>query len=152
MFMKQFFFFFNHLQGLPYNLIVGIQQLFSTLIHYSKYFSLHVVEILFAETLRSLKYYLQWNILVFTLGDFFFFFSFFCLHYSRPSLSLYSCACCHFIQVQLYAALCTVACQVPQSMGFSRQEYIGVGCHALLQGIFPIQRSNPCLLCLLHWQ
>ena len=28
----------------------------------------------------------------------------------------------------------------------------GVGCHALLQGIFPTQGSNPCLLCLLHWQ
>ena len=28
----------------------------------------------------------------------------------------------------------------------------GVGCHALLQVIFPIQGSNPCLLCLLHWQ
>ena len=28
----------------------------------------------------------------------------------------------------------------------------GVGCHALLQGIFPIQGSNLCLLCLLHWQ
>ena len=27
-----------------------------------------------------------------------------------------------------------------------------VGCHALLQGIFPTQRSNPHLLCLLHWQ
>ena len=27
-----------------------------------------------------------------------------------------------------------------------------VGCHALLQGIFQIQGSNPCLLCLLHWQ
>ena len=26
----------------------------------------------------------------------------------------------------------------------------GVGCHALLQGIFPPQGSNPCLLCLLH--
>ena len=25
-----------------------------------------------------------------------------------------------------------------------------VGCHFLLQGIFPIQGSNPCLLCLLH--
>ena len=25
----------------------------------------------------------------------------------------------------------------------------GMGCHALLQGIFPTQRSNPCLL---HWQ
>ena len=26
----------------------------------------------------------------------------------------------------------------------------GVGCHPLLQGIFPTQGSNPCLLCLLH--
>ena len=28
----------------------------------------------------------------------------------------------------------------------------GVGCHALLQGIFPTQRSNARLLHLLHWQ
>ena len=28
----------------------------------------------------------------------------------------------------------------------------GVGSHALLQGLFPTQRSNPHLLCLLHWQ
>ena len=28
----------------------------------------------------------------------------------------------------------------------------GVGCHFLLQGIFPTQGLNPCLLCLLHWQ
>ena len=27
----------------------------------------------------------------------------------------------------------------------------GVGCHFLLQGIFPIQGLNPRLLCLLHW-
>ena len=27
----------------------------------------------------------------------------------------------------------------------------GVGCHALLQGIFPSQGSNTCLLRLLHW-
>ena len=27
----------------------------------------------------------------------------------------------------------------------------GVGCHALLQGIF-LTPGNPCLLCLLHWQ
>ena len=26
------------------------------------------------------------------------------------------------------------------------------GCHFLLQGIFPTQRLNLCLLCLLHWQ
>ena len=28
----------------------------------------------------------------------------------------------------------------------------GVGCHALLQGIFLIQGLNPCLLCFLDWQ
>ena len=28
----------------------------------------------------------------------------------------------------------------------------GVGCHALLQGIFPTQEWNLCLYCLLHWQ
>ena len=36
-------------------------------------------------------------------------------------------------------------------MGFSRQEYWS-GLHGLLQGIFLTQGSNPCLLCLLHWQ
>ena len=28
----------------------------------------------------------------------------------------------------------------------------GVGCHFLLQGMLLTQGSNPCLLCLLHWQ
>ena len=28
----------------------------------------------------------------------------------------------------------------------------GVGCHSLLQWIFPTQGLNPCLLCVLHWQ
>ena len=36
-------------------------------------------------------------------------------------------------------------------MGFSRQEYWS-GLSFPLQGIFPSQGSNPCLLCLLHWQ
>ena len=54
-----------------------------------------------------------------------------------------------FSHVQLFAALWTVAHQAPLSMGFSRQE-TGEGCHALLQGIFLIQRSKPCFLHLLH--
>ena len=29
---------------------------------------------------------------------------------------------------------------------------IGMGCHFLFQWILPTQVSNPCLLCLLHWQ
>ena len=56
--------------------------------------------------------------------------------------------------VQLCPILCnpwTVAWQAPLSMGFSRQEYWS-GLHALLQGIFPTQGSNPGFLRLLHWQ
>ena len=34
----------------------------------------------------------------------------------------------------------------------SSDKNIVVGCHALLHGIFPTEGSNPCLLCLLHWQ
>ena len=30
-------------------------------------------------------------------------------------------------------------------MGFARKN-IGVGCHFLFQGLFPAERSNPCLL------
>ena len=41
----------------------------------------------------------------------------------------------------LFATLWTVACPAPPSMGFSRQEY-WMGCHFLLQGIFPTQGSN----------
>ena len=48
----------------------------------------------------------------------------------------------------LFVTLCTVACQAFLSMGFP-SKYTGVGCHFLLQGIFPTQGSNPRLL---HWQ
>ena len=41
-----------------------------------------------------------------------------------------------------------VARQAPLSMGFPGKN-TGVGCHFLLQGIFPTQGSN---LRLLHWQ
>ena len=51
-----------------------------------------------------------------------------------------------FSCVRLFATLWTVARQAPLSMD------TGVGCHALLQGIFPTQGSNPPLSRLLHWQ
>ena len=67
----------------------------------------------------------------------------------------YVCVCVcvlnHFSCVQLFVTPWTVAHQAPLSMGFSRQEYWS-GCHALLQGIFLIQGSNPCLLRLLHYR
>ena len=53
--------------------------------------------------------------------------------------------------VQLFATLWTVAHQAPLFMGFSRQENWS-GCHALLQGIFLTQGSNPHLLGLRHCQ
>ena len=36
--------------------------------------------------------------------------------------------------------------------GDSPDKDAGVGCHALLQGIFPTQRSNLCFICLLPWR
>ena len=41
-----------------------------------------------------------------------------------------------------------LVCQAPLSMEFSSKN-TGVGCQALLQGIFPTQGSNPCCL---YWQ
>ena len=55
-------------------------------------------------------------------------------------------------RVWLFAIPCTVVCQAPLSMGFSRQEYWSglpfptVGYHFLLQGIFPTQGLNLGLL------
>ena len=63
----------------------------------------------------------------------------------RISMSPVSCIfplLSHFSRVWLFATLWTVACWACLSMGFSRQEYWS-GCHALLQGIFLTQGSNP---------
>ena len=51
---------------------------------------------------------------------------------------------------------CPILCVAHQS-GFSAHgdspgKNTGEGSHTLLQGIYIIQGSNPCLLCLLHWQ
>ena len=45
-------------------------------------------------------------------------------------------------------------CSMPGSsvQGDSPGKNTGVGCHALLQEIFPTQGSSPGLLGLLHWQ
>ena len=45
-------------------------------------------------------------------------------------------------------------CNPPGSSvhGDSPGKNSGVGCHALLQQIFPTQGSNLCLLCLQHWE
>ena len=56
-----------------------------------------------------------------------------------------------FSHVWLFATPWTVARQDPLSKG-SPGKNTGVGCRALLQGIFPTQGSNPHLFCLLHLQ
>ena len=62
-------------------------------------------------------------------------------------LRVHTCVCVpsHFSRAWLSVTLWTQALRAPLSMGFFRQEY-WVGCHALLQGIFPTQRSNLHLL------
>ena len=63
------------------------------------------------------------------------------------------CACAK--SFQLCTTLCDpVDCSPPGSSvhGDSPGKSTGVGCHALLQGIFPTQGSNLHLLHLLHWQ
>ena len=66
------------------------------------------------------------------------------------SLRLRACVLSCFSRVSLFVILWSVACHAPLSMGLSRQEQpTGVGCHALLLGIFPTQGSNLHLLWLL---
>ena len=61
------------------------------------------------------------------------------------SLNFLCCAVLsHFSCVWLCVTLWAVTSQAPLSMGFP--ENTGVGCHSLLQGLFPTQGSNWCLL------
>ena len=48
--------------------------------------------------------------------------------------------------VRLFSTIWATACQTPQSMGFSRQQY-RTCCRFFLQGIFPTQELNQCLHC-----
>ena len=68
--------------------------------------------------------------------------------------------CCHLAAFLLFLTCYvtsvisdswTVALQTLLSMGPPGKN-TGVGCHSLLQGIFPTQGLNPHLLCLLHCQ
>jgi hypothetical protein len=61
------------------------------------------------------------------------------------NLLAYLCVCSVTLFMSDSAVPWTVACHTPLLMEFFKQEY-GVGCHFLLQGIFLIQGSNPCLL------
>ena len=61
------------------------------------------------------------------------------------------CLLSSFSHVWLLKTLWTIARQAPLSMD-SPGNNTGVGCHALLQGIFLTRRLNPDLLCLLHYK
>ena len=61
---------------------------------------------------------------------------------------------CCYLALSCFWLLCDpVDCSPPGSslLGILQPEYWS-GCHFLLQGIFPNQGPNPCLLSLLHWQ
>ena len=66
--------------------------------------------------------------------------------YSKHDLVLNRFSC-----VQFFMTLQTVA-HKPICPWDSSGNNTGVGCHALLQGIFPIQGLNPCFLSVLLWQ
>ena len=60
-------------------------------------------------------------------------------------ISMHACMLSLLSRVQLFATRLLCPWDSPG-------KNTGVGCHALLQGIFPTQGLNPHLLCLLHWQ
>ena len=66
-------------------------------------------------------------------------------------MQLRACKLSPFSHVWLFATLWTVPARL-LCLWDSRGKNAGVGCYALLQGIFPTQRLNQHLLCLLHWQ
>ena len=75
-----------------------------------------------------------------------------CFH---PSPSECVCVCVHAKSLQSCPTLCNpMDCSPPGSSihGDALGKNTGVGCHALLQGIFPIQGSNLSFLRVLHWQ
>ena len=61
------------------------------------------------------------------------------------------CVCRVLSRAWLLVTPWTAAHQAPLSMDFPGKN-TGVGCHALIERIFPTQRSNPHLLFLLHYR
>ena len=66
-------------------------------------------------------------------------------------ISPHACVTNRFSCVWLFETLWTVTHQAPLSMGFSRQEHWS-GLPFPPPGRLLTLGSNPCLLCLLHWQ
>ena len=64
---------------------------------------------------------------------------------------LWVCTLRCFSHVRVFVTLWTVAPRLLCPWD-SPGKNTGMGCHALLQGIFPTQGSNLCLFHLIHWQ
>ena len=86
-------------------------------------------------------------------------------HHLDPVTNYYQQACvCVCVCVCVYVCVCAKSLQscwaLCDPMDCTRLlcpwdspgRNTGVGCHFLLQGIFPTQELNPHLVCLLHWQ
>ena len=79
----------------------------------------------------------------------------FFINWATKEALCWSSTCVHAQSLQSYPTLCNpMDYNLPRYSvhGNSLGKNTGVGCHILLQGIFLTQGSNPCLLCLLHWQ
>ena len=73
-----------------------------------------------------------------------------CLYMCVYYIYTYKCACSVALS---QPTLCNPTdCSPPVSSVHFPGKNTGVGCHFLLQWIFPTQGLNPCLLRLLHWQ
>ena len=68
--------------------------------------------------------------------------------HTSPCMNAYQVASVMFDSLRPYGPLPTRLLYPWDSPG----KNTAMGYHALLQGIFPIQGSNPPFLCLLHWQ
>ena len=68
-----------------------------------------------------------------------------------PAASLIKCVCAQSAVSDSFRTHGLEPSGLLCSCDFSSKN-TGVGYHHLLQGTFPTQGSNPCLLCLLHWQ
>ena len=85
-------------------------------------------------------YYMYTHIYVYTHTSYMYMHIHICV-YTHKRACMLSC----FSGVQVFRTLWTVAHQAPLFMEYPGKN-TGVGCHALLQGIFPIQGWNPDLL------
>ena len=126
-------------------------------LHYKLQFGLLFPQFSAFETIASTPFFGKWvNCVYFLL------FVCMCLRKRRKSLLPSSTKCPLGLEVSAYMrakslklclTLChTMDCSPPGSSVHGILQARALEWVAILQGIFPTQGLNPCLLCLLHWQ